>query len=188
MRLRQKKKSFLFFLFSYQSTWSRQNHLLRCSRTAQNISRWWHGCSVSTRLSELTLAVLMNLYTWHSICITKWQIWLQCSFTRREKKTTNGLSEAYKVIIKSDYQISGEACEQLSTAQNIKGTCVTTFFFFCALLNFYLRLSCTPRAFYCLLQPPVWLRAARVSALTYWREPEESCWAAEANDELYCEW
>lgn len=46
---------------------------------------------------------------------------------------------------------------------------------------------CTPLALYCLLQPPVWLIAARVSALTYWREPEESCRAAEANDELHRE-
>lgn len=135
----EKKQKSSFILpteSSYHSsnTWSPQKHLLRCSRTAQNISWWPHCCSVFSRLSELTLALLINPYTWHDIYITKRQIWLQCSHRCRVGKK----QPAWARSVKSDFRISGTACEQLSTAQNTKRTCVTTCYFR-TILHFYLR-------------------------------------------------
>lgn len=147
--------------------------------TTQNLMMMMHHCSIwpplKAHISIFSEIVYLALHLHHN------EICLQCSC--REKKQTTGLTEV------CDYQT---ACERLSTAKNTIRTCLTTNI--CAMLHFYLRHNAGqahleyPNVLSCLLQPPVWLRAAGVSALTYWREPEESCRAAEANDELHCEW
>lgn len=141
---------------------------------------------VLTQLSELPLALLIYLYTgWRDICIAKRQVWCARSLVERSDRRVC----VNRRLERGDFQISRADCEQLSTTPNTNKEGIRPrIIFLCQvwvfgrmftrgaqLVNLILY---TTRALYCLLQPPVWLRAARVSAdlLEGVRGAMQGCW------------
>lgn len=180
----EKKKRKLFFILPTECRAATLGHLSRCNRTAQNMT--WQQCfhpPVKTHISIINKSVYLAWQLQH-----KERDLAPVLPQAREMKTT-GLSEVCEKWFPNQWNSLSSFQQHKTPIGHVWPPVISVpyciFTWGTMLVNLIL---CTPCGLCCLVQPPVLLRAARVSALTYWREPEESCRVAEANDELHREW
>lgn len=159
-----------------------------------------HCCSVFNQLSPLTLALSIHLCAWHDICIAKPQIWCVRFLVQRLDQGVWEQPASERSVFENDFQISRAAYDQILPQNTKKKKCsrrarrvrqiiLLRHVGFSPEAPCWLTSSCVhhmPFTASCSLRCGSEL--PRVSALTSWREVEEPCRVAEANDELHREW
>lgn len=179
---KKSRNCFLLFLLN-----AGQQHSVTCpycNRTAQNMT--WQQCfhpPVKTHISIINKSVYLAWQLQHK------ERDLAPVLPQALEMKTTGLSEVCEKWFPNQWNSLSSFQQHKTPIGHVWPPVIFVpyciFTWGTMLVNLIL---CTPRALCCLVQPPVLLRAACVSALTYWREPEESCRVAEANDELHREW